>query len=98
MRRALAPLLTGTSLLLLCPPLQAQDSLPKNAVSFFNAVRCPAGWSPLELANGRFTVPAMPGGGTGGTVGEPLKSGADPVHSHDVGVARCSSGRGGWEA
>jgi hypothetical protein len=58
------------------------DSLPRNAVSFFNRTTCPMGWSPLGTAAGRFIVPTIGAVGGGTTAGTPLGDGEDRQHSH----------------
>ena len=67
-------------------PVNAQDPYPNQAIAFFNAQQCPAGWTPTgnlpNKMNGRFLVPLMPGGPTADTVGNPLTSGENPTHTH----------------
>jgi hypothetical protein len=58
------------------------DSLPRDAVSFFNRNSCPPGWSPLGTAAGRFIVPTIGSVGGGTVAGTPLTSGEDRQHSH----------------
>lgn len=58
------------------------DSLPRDAVSFFNRSSCPQGWSPLGTAAGRFIVPTIGSVGGGTTVGTPLASAENRQHSH----------------
>lgn len=64
----------------------AQDPYPGQAIAFFNATECPAGWTPTgnlaDTMNGRFIVPLMPDGSTQDAVGTPLTSGEDRTHTH----------------
>jgi hypothetical protein len=61
--------------------------VPSGAVMFFNLGSCPAGWTELTAARGRYIV-ALPAGGTlGGTDGTPLSDLEDrPVgqHTHTI--------------
>jgi|SRR5579859_567334 len=61
--------------------------IPSGAVMFFNLTGCPAGWTELTAAQGRYIV-ALPASGTlGGTDGTPLSNLEDrPVgqHSHTI--------------
>jgi len=64
-----------------------QGVLPAGMVSFFNLATCPAGWTELTAARGRYLV-GLPSGGTlGGTDGTALSNLEDrPVgqHSHTI--------------
>ncbi len=60
------------------------DAIPQNGIGFFQVPACPAGWEPFKAASGRAILPtigAMPGGAT---VGEPLGSGEERMHTHSV--------------
>ena len=61
--------------------------IPAGAVMAFNRSSCPAGWSVLEEARGRFIV-GMPDGGTlaGTAGGSPLTDLEDRVHLHSVDI------------
>jgi hypothetical protein len=59
-----------------------EGALPAGAIAFFNTPTCPAGWTALDLAQGRFVVPLMAGGGNGATLNPPLKPGEDRRHQH----------------
>jgi hypothetical protein len=63
------------------------DTVPTGAVMFFNLASCPAGWSALVEAEGRYLV-AMPTGGTlGAAVGTALTDGQDRAtgrHTHSA--------------
>ncbi len=58
---------------------------PSGAVMFFNLATCPAGWSELVSARGRYLVGYKTGGTLGGTVGTELsaaESRATGSHTH----------------
>lgn len=60
------------------------DALPQNSIGFFQMPACPMGWETFKAASGRAILPTigtMPGGAT---VGEPLTSGEERQHTHDV--------------
>jgi hypothetical protein len=60
------------------------DAIPQNSIGFFQIPACPMGWEPFKAASGRAILPTigtMPGGAT---VGEPLSSGEERLHKHDV--------------
>lgn len=59
--------------------------IPAGAVMAFNRSSCPAGWSVLEEARGRFIV-GMPSGGTlaGTGGGSPLSDLEERAHNHSV--------------
>jgi hypothetical protein len=60
------------------------DPLPQGAVSFFRTEACPSGWAPYDAAAGRFVVPTV-GNEVGGIPhGQPLASGEDRTHLHDI--------------
>jgi cysteine-rich repeat protein len=56
---------------------------PDGAILFFDAPACPAGWTALARANGRFVVPLPEGGTPGAVFGTPLLDGELPLHAHD---------------
>jgi hypothetical protein len=61
--------------------------IPSGAVMFFNLAVCPAGWTELAAARGRYLVGQLPGGTLGGTVGTALvnlESRAVGLHSHSI--------------
>jgi hypothetical protein len=61
-----------------------KDAIPQNGVGFFQVPACPNGWEPFKAAAGRAILPTigtMPGGAT---VGEPLTSGEERMHTHEV--------------
>src|SRR5690606_26039676 len=60
------------------------DPLPKDAVSFFAGPGCPTGWQPFAPAVGRTILPTIGSTEPGATFGEPLESGEDRLHAHDV--------------
>ncbi len=76
---------------------------PAGAVMFFNLASCPAGWSELVAAQGRYLVGIPAGGTLGGSSGTPLadREGrpvgqhnhptTDPTHDHTI---RAISGSG----
>jgi len=81
--------------------------VPAGFVGFFNLSSCPAGWSELTAARGRYLV-GLPSGGTlAGTKGTALSNLEDrpvgqhnhalndPGHYHGVGMQNFDSGRGG---
>jgi hypothetical protein len=49
-----------------------QPTLPSGTVIFVNLPDCPAGWSELSMAGGRYLVGRPPGGALGATVGTAL--------------------------
>lgn len=60
------------------------DAIPQNSIGFFQVPACPSGWEPFKAAAGRAVLPTigtMPGGAT---VGEPLTSGEERAHTHEV--------------
>jgi len=63
------------------------DAIPQNGIGFFAIPACPTGWEPFKAAAGRAILPtigAMPGGAT---VGDPLVSGEERQHTHEVKAA-----------
>lgn len=60
------------------------DAFPAGAVSFFNRLACPPGWSPFNDAAGRMIVSANAGLPRGTTMGEPFSSGEDRTHKHKL--------------
>lgn len=58
------------------------DAFPTGAVSFFNSLVCPSGWTTFDEAAGRVIVAANAGLPRGTSVGEPLSSGEDRLHEH----------------
>ncbi|MBK9265414.1 MAG: hypothetical protein IPM54_37215 [Polyangiaceae bacterium] len=60
------------------------DAFPAGAVSFFNRLACPPGWSPFNEAAGRMIVSANAGLPRGTTMGEPFSSGEDRTHEHKL--------------
>ncbi|MBI4545056.1 MAG: hypothetical protein HY703_07675 [Gemmatimonadetes bacterium] len=73
------------------------------AVVFFNLTACPAGWSALDAARGRYLVGVPAGGTVGGTAGEALsnqESRSTGTHSHvvtDPGHNHAATTNWGWE-
>jgi hypothetical protein len=63
-------------------PNWAGDSLPKGSISYFNLSACPTGWAPLTAAKGRFLLPLMAGGSSGGKAGDAMAAGTSETHSH----------------
>jgi hypothetical protein len=60
------------------------DAIPQNSIGFFQIPACPSGWEPFKAAAGRAILPTigtMPGGAT---VGEPLTSGEERQHAHEI--------------
>ncbi len=79
------------------------DPVPAGAVMSFNLAACPAGWSELVAARGRYLV-GLPSGGTlGNPVGQPLSDGenravgkhnhtlTDPGHTHPVPITNAGT-------
>ena len=72
---------------------------PTGTVSYFNAGACPAGWSELSTAQGRYIVGLNPGGSLAATqgtalgnlenraVGRHTHGVTDPGHSHTVALS-----------
>lgn len=79
-------------------------ALPSGMVVAFSLATCPAGWSPLELARGRFIVGAgslgadnYVLGGTGGSARHTLSIAEMPHHSHGVQLGNnTASGPDDW--
>jgi hypothetical protein len=77
---------------------------PAGGVMFFNLASCPAGWSELAAAQGRYLVGVPAGGTLGGTSGTPLgnqesrpvgqhtHSATDSGHSHSIPTVTGTSG------
>ena len=77
---------------------------PAGGVMFFNLASCPAGWSELAAAQGRYLVGVPAGGTLGGTSGIPLgnqesrpvgqhsHSATDSGHSHSIPTVTGSNG------
>jgi hypothetical protein len=62
-------------------------SSPAGAVSFFNLAACPAGWTELAAARGRYIVGVPTGGTLAGTAGTALSNEENrPVGQHSHGV------------
>ncbi len=71
-------------------------TMPTGAVLYFNLSSCPAGWSPLNAAQGRYLVGLPSGGSLGAAVGNSLSNlenrpvgrhthaVSDPGHSHGI--------------
>ena len=66
------------------PTLPEGDAFPKGAISFFYRLTCPFDWSVYPEAAGRIIIAASAGLPSGTTIGEPLSSGEDRVHTHDL--------------
>lgn len=65
----------------------ASEGIPAGAVLAFNLTTCPAGWSEVPQARGRYIVGLTPGGTLSQTVGTALANGENrPVgqHTHTV--------------
>ena len=63
---------------------ESPDSAPYGTVAFFNASTCPANWTALDQADGRFLLPALAGATPGyatETVWDPLNP---PTHTHGL--------------
>jgi hypothetical protein len=60
------------------------DAIPAGAVSFFQTTVCPEGWAPHADAAGRVLLPGIGDVAPGTKYGEPLASGEDRLHSHEV--------------
>lgn len=60
------------------------DAIPQNGIGFFQMPACPAGWQPFKAAAGRAILPTIGAAPGGSTAGEPLASGEERVHSHEV--------------
>lgn len=58
--------------------------MPAGTVAFFDRTDCPAGWQPLEAAQGRTLVGRPAGGSLGGTRGTPLLDLEIPAHVHHL--------------
>jgi hypothetical protein len=66
---------------------QLQEAVAPGAVVFFNLAACPAGWSALVTAQGRYVVGLAPGGTVAAAVGTALsdqENRATGQHSHTV--------------
>lgn len=62
-------------------------TIPSGAVMFFDLTACPAGWSELVQARGRYLVALNPGGTLRGTAGTALADLENrPAGGHDHGV------------
>jgi hypothetical protein len=61
-----------------------EDAIPQNGIGFFQVPACPAGWEPFKAAAGRAILPTIGAAPGGATVGEPLSSGEERLHSHQV--------------
>lgn len=60
------------------------DAIPLNGIGFFQVPACPTGWEPFKAAAGRALLPTIGTAPGGTTVGEPLASGEDRPHTHNV--------------
>jgi hypothetical protein len=60
------------------------DAFPAGAVAFFNRLSCPPDWSAFDDAAGRMIIAANAGLPRGTSIGEPLSSGEDRVHQHEL--------------
>jgi hypothetical protein len=60
------------------------DSLPRDAVMFFDTTSCPMGWAPYNEANGRVIVAAQMGAMGGEVNGTPLRDSEDRTHTHTI--------------
>lgn len=60
------------------------QSVPGNAVMYFNLAACPSGWRELPEARGRTIVGLQPGGALLGTVGDQLSDLQGQAHRHQL--------------
>ena len=60
------------------------DAIPQNGIGFFQVPACPTGWEPFKAASGRALLPTIGTAPGGATIGEPLTSGEERLHTHDV--------------
>ncbi len=66
-------------------PVQVDDHpYPADTVMFFNRQSCPAGFSLMSGADGRFLVATPAGGDIGAAVGVALENREDRVHDHGL--------------
>lgn len=61
-----------------------KDAIPRNALGFFQVPACPNGWEPFKAAAGRAILPTIGSQPGGTTVGEPLMSGEERRHTHEI--------------
>jgi hypothetical protein len=61
-----------------------KDAIPQNGVGFFQIPACPTGWEPFKAAAGRAILPTIGTAPGGATVGDPLTSGEERQHTHQV--------------
>jgi len=62
-------------------------AVPSGVIAYFDGIACPAGWSPVTIAEGRYLVGLRPSGTLGGFQGTPLTNLEDrPVgqHTHSI--------------
>jgi hypothetical protein len=64
------------------PPMG--DSLLRDTVMFFNAMRCPTGWEPYNELTGRVVVATQMGAMGGEVQGVPLRDAEDRTHTHTI--------------
>ena len=87
------------------------DSTPSGTIAYFDLTTCPAGWSEVPAAKGRYLVGTQNSANKNLTVGQPLGDGEnraiglhshgvyDPGHAHgvyDPGHAHWGNFSGGW--
>ena len=67
-------------------PIGAGGGVPSGAVMFFDLPSCPAGWTELVSARGRFLAGKTERAESGATFGVALSDGEDRVHHHGAGT------------
>jgi len=89
MRMLLTGLLSAVLALILYnvvrPAEAASTPVPKNAILYFNATACPAGWTVVTAARGRYIVGLQSGGSLAGVRGTAFTSDLEsrPVGQHN---------------
>lgn len=72
------------SLLSVCMLASSAWALPRGFTTFFNLESCPPGFHEIPESKGRVIVSVDDAKIAGLTVGEPLKDGEDPTHTHST--------------